>query len=323
MARIVLHVGTHKTATTTIQKTLHLNRAAAASAGLIYPELRNQHHGLTCHWVRLPAFYAYAEGARAAWDRIIADHAAGEGTVLISSEEFSRGTPGNRVDYGELRSWLAPFESVEVVCVLREQVSLIQSIFLEVFRKNGQFPWARYFDACIEQRLGTGVHLDYNALHDALLTGFDAEEITYLPFRAEGERPDPMGTLLRHIGFDTLATQLNRHDTNVSGDPLATWIMGQLGGQCPSDPALEANIRRVFKDRPSFIYNWPEYQSVIRTFAPLNDRFIARQSGVTAGDLKLLHLEKGRAFLRNDMGAGHWMQVARTLLAAQTAAQAA
>ena len=39
MARIVLHIGTHKTATTTIQNVFHRNATLLAQHGIVYPRL--------------------------------------------------------------------------------------------------------------------------------------------------------------------------------------------------------------------------------------------------------------------------------------------
>ena len=59
MARVVLHIGTHKTATTTLQDTLATNRALLAEQGIVYPSIGRAtgHHTLATHWIDLPKVY--------------------------------------------------------------------------------------------------------------------------------------------------------------------------------------------------------------------------------------------------------------------------
>jgi len=73
MARLILHIGTHKTATTTIQNSFHANRKLLAQHGLIYPDLGRAagHHGLVTDWIDLPANYHYPQGAAAAWQQVV------------------------------------------------------------------------------------------------------------------------------------------------------------------------------------------------------------------------------------------------------------
>ena len=56
MSRIVIHIGTHKTATTHLQDTFHKNRALLKTHGVTFPYIgwtRGQ-HGLASAWIRMP-----------------------------------------------------------------------------------------------------------------------------------------------------------------------------------------------------------------------------------------------------------------------------
>ena len=69
MARAILHIGTHKTATTTLQDSFRLNAALLARRGLIYPQIdarHSGHHGLVTDWNPLPAVYHLPGGSMAA-----------------------------------------------------------------------------------------------------------------------------------------------------------------------------------------------------------------------------------------------------------------
>ena len=135
MARIVLHIGTHKTATTTIQTFFYRNAARLAEHGVIYPHLGQAtgHHGLALDsYPDLPAYFRYPGGSMAMWREIAATYAGGDGTVFLSSETLSIGHPNGAPNYGAIRDILAPFEEVRVLCLLREQWQFMQSIFLEI-----------------------------------------------------------------------------------------------------------------------------------------------------------------------------------------------
>ncbi|CUH40150.1 hypothetical protein JSE7799_02880 [Jannaschia seosinensis] len=321
MSKIILHIGTHKTATTTLQATLAANRSIAARAGLIFPEVPSVHsaaqagqHGLCMQWIKLPETYRLKRNPKEVWHEIVKAHASGHNTVIISSEELSRGQPENRVDYAELREWLNPFDRVEVVCMLREQVSFIQSIYLEVFKKRPDFVWESYFRSSLEKHLGTGVHLDYGALHTRLLQGFNPGEITYLPFRPAGaESHDPIRSLLDHFGFPSLIDEMVRVDRNISGDPLTTWIAGQFGDAW-TDPRIRERVVQMFGGRKTVMYARPEYQKVIDTFAPINAAFLARDVGLTEGDLSFAEYKQGREFFRNEITPARGVKMARDLV---------
>lgn len=323
MSRIILHAGTHKTATSTIQRSLGDGRALAARHGLVYPDLRNGHHGLCLDWIALPEIYRYPEGSRAAWEGIVARHAGGDRTVLVSSEELSRGTRSMKVDFAQLRGWLKPFDEVEIVCFLREQVSLIQSVFLEIARKWPNFAWGKHLRHGLNVKLGAGVHLDFGALYDDLLTGFDASEITFLPFRpGRADGHDPLGRLLHHIGHGALDAEIARHDTNVSGDPLATWLAGLIDERFVGDPAVEARIRALYGARRSVMYTRSEYLETLKTFAPLNAAFLARYPDMGADDLKLADRDPEDVFYRNEFGPGFAARLARTMMERERGAEA-
>ena len=88
MRRLVVHIGQHKTGSTAIQKTLLNNREKLAGRGIVYPEIglvgAGQH--------KIPgALGNVARKAEAAgYFRQLADL---DGTVVISSENFSRASP--------------------------------------------------------------------------------------------------------------------------------------------------------------------------------------------------------------------------------------
>ena len=64
MPRLVLHIGTHKTGTTSLQNHWHANRQALSQVGIVYPDLtpHSGHHGFLTDWIALPQVYALPKG---------------------------------------------------------------------------------------------------------------------------------------------------------------------------------------------------------------------------------------------------------------------
>ena len=90
MAKVILHIGTHKTATTTIQDTFHANTDLLAAHGVIYPRYNRitGHHGLVHDWGSLPDVYRLPGGSRATLTRLVNEYAHRDVTVVLSSEEW-------------------------------------------------------------------------------------------------------------------------------------------------------------------------------------------------------------------------------------------
>jgi hypothetical protein len=85
-------MGTHKTATTTLQDSCHANRALLAQHGVIYPALGRHtgHHGLLTDWIALSAAYQLPEGGIGTLRSLATEYVDSDETLFLSSEEFSR-----------------------------------------------------------------------------------------------------------------------------------------------------------------------------------------------------------------------------------------
>jgi len=152
--RLILHVGTHKTGTTSIQRALADNRQLLRGQGLVYPDgegvfgaVKGGHHRFSTSLSGI-----HPEGAAQALAfvsnvRRSVDHRE---TVLISAEQFYRHIYGqdwlqdySRPDYWCLRrkyletvaAALSGFD-VEIFLVLREKESFARSLFLELRRRE-------------------------------------------------------------------------------------------------------------------------------------------------------------------------------------------
>ncbi|MCB1337953.1 MAG: hypothetical protein KDK10_11075 [Maritimibacter sp.] len=149
MSRIILHIGTHKTATTSIQKFLDANRAALAERGVFYPdyEIVDQ----KSHYAHIGMVNALS-GAHDVFDEDIARRFFSEvvrrssdyETTIISAEPFYRhiagdpnsGPPDDPEEYWTLRRAYIErvrdiFGEARVVVVFRRQAEYAHSLYQE------------------------------------------------------------------------------------------------------------------------------------------------------------------------------------------------
>ena len=152
MAKLVLHIGAHKTGTSYLQSLFYHNHDLLRSHGVFYPKTGPNlaHHALAAVWIPVsdvPERFFGAAGPVGLWDKLIAEYAPLDGTVFLSAENFSRSAP-KAVDMADLAKRLAPFESVQVVYTLRAQITLldyatfrrtkggIEQVFLDILGCN-------------------------------------------------------------------------------------------------------------------------------------------------------------------------------------------
>lgn len=153
MRKLILHIGTHKTGTTSIQTALEENRDWLRERGLVYPD------GGPIYETRLP-HHAWSHGLtgvdpdKAAKSASFIDYASSlardDGTLLLSAEPIYRHVDGldaydfssvgdywdRRMRYiGNIAAKLDRFD-VRVVVWFRERESFARSLFAEMTNKG-------------------------------------------------------------------------------------------------------------------------------------------------------------------------------------------
>lgn len=274
MAKLILHIGAHKTATTFLQATFHRNRDLLARHGLIYPDLgvNDAHHPLAGLWqdnlgVDLPKS---GPGSPAEmWDRIVADHAGSDGTVFLSGENFSRSFP-QPVDFAEVAARLAAFSSVRVIYTVRRQVELVPSLWVQVAKTRRPPQIAPYIEKVLTERRGGGVPIDHCWVYERVRLGFAPEAITILNYpdfrRVAGGVVqvflDLAGIPLRH---DQLVAPAEDR-ANVSPSPLAVWVSAQVQPGGPPAPRLVERVDQLLTgplgNRPTTLLTRKEYARI-------------------------------------------------------------
>jgi hypothetical protein len=148
MTKLVLHIGTHKTATTSIQATLAKSRKNLRKAGIWYPAYSEVFSDMSDHQAHLGlAKGLMSDSRRFTPERVArffevlhqkAVAAKDVDTVLISSEPFYRGKVGDEGTYWTKRERyvrnvrsVIPFDDTQVVIVLRRQDDYLESLYNE------------------------------------------------------------------------------------------------------------------------------------------------------------------------------------------------
>lgn len=289
MAKAVLHIGTHKTATTMIQDTLANNRKALAQHNIVYPTIGvfNGHHMLVSEWVNMNEQYKPVNGTDIIWKNLKEICGNTDKTVVFSSEEFSRATP-TTVNMVELRERLSFFESVEVVCFLRDQKSYLQSIYLEVAKKRQPIAPKNMHKQAIDTYIAAGLNLDYNSLYDRLLTGFAKDEITFVSYNDALEYDGGvLGRFLKILNYgpDYAPLSLEKTSLNISADALTVWAACAISKKGPpsstyleiAQSTLEAEFGTPLK---TSLFSPDEIEQLKFTFDPLNKKISDRISNI-------------------------------------------
>ncbi|MEE1672811.1 hypothetical protein SNR37_002221 [Agarivorans aestuarii] len=147
MPKLIIHIGTHKTGTTTIQHQLYNSRDALLSNGILYPtyaEFLNKKD----HYAHLDIAKAIMNESKVLslkdvktfFDNVYSYSVSHNiGTVIISAEPFYRGKlvtgdgeywEGRLLFIEKLRS-LIPFEDIELALVFRRQDNYLESLYNE------------------------------------------------------------------------------------------------------------------------------------------------------------------------------------------------
>lgn len=321
MARVILHIGAHKTATSYLQASFFRNRATLAKHGLHYPAIgpNDAHHALVGAWIDMPdipaAFYG-AGGPEALWDKVIADHLDLPGTLFLSAEPFSRVWP-QAIPMAEVAKRLSGFESIQVVYTMRQQTELIPSVWAQIARSRRVTDPKSFVRTALEQRRAEGVPVDHNMVYDRLLTGFAPEQIRILDYGQFARAPGGVvQTFLDLAGLRLTAAELAPvppDEANISPNPLALFLALRIRPGGPPPPDLVETIAQALKQagrRPTTLLSRTEYARVAGRFAASNARLVERVQPVQPGFTFAETAAPADMLYRYDVDAVIWAAIA-------------
>lgn len=256
MGRLILHIGTHKTATTTLQRHLARNREALAARGIWYPDYGLIGRG--AHYAHLGIVNALSgqhekfsvEDATRFFRAVVARVPDQDATIL-SAEPFyrhiayakGRAVPADPERYWPLRAAYiarvrALFEghAAEVVVVFRRQADYAHSLYQE------QVKTTRYREDFRAFRRQFWYHFDYLGQARAWADGFGG--LKPLRFEDLVAGGDPVANFGAHLGLDlggpeTVAQQ------NVALHPDAVVLKRLLHATKADKDAIREDIEAV------------------------------------------------------------------------------
>lgn len=325
MAHIVLHIGTHKTATTTIQSLFREGANVLAKHGVIYPKLDegNAHHICAGNRKSWSSKDGAKSGSENAYDILVRRYADRDDTVFVSSEEFSRYEFGktNFVDFEKIRKLLAPFETVKVVCVLRCQWQFMQSAYMEITKMRTSPQPAQMVENALYSGTYDGLAVDYNLLLNRLEQFFNPDEITFYDYDTICRTPDGIiGGFLRHLNLPLRPDDLvadRATDRNVSVAPLARWAANELVTVAKPELLDVANESlQSWAQAQNFknsIFTAAEIETLNAHFKARNDIFSQRRARVQPGfEITGYDIPENTIF-RDQINARYWKKVAKHL----------
>ncbi|SFL16949.1 hypothetical protein [Shimia haliotis] len=288
MAKLMLHVGTHKTATSWVQNAFMVNRDLLHQHGVYYPDrvVGYAHHGYIAQWVHLPDIYHVFPDTLAAWHDLADRYASRHGVVVMSSEEFSRSD--HRVDFAALKPVFNRFEEVRVVGLLRDQLSYIQSIYLQISKTQQPPGWMDFLASSLRTNTCSGLFLNYHELLDFFANHFGTEAIGFASYsEASKSEGGVLGHFLRETGLspaDLPLAPVAPENANVSQNPLAVWMANVVARpDISTQPLIRAAsdvLQKIAPDRSrSTIYTEQEIATATRHFARTNEGLAKRTNG--------------------------------------------
>jgi hypothetical protein len=220
---LVIHAGTHKTASSYIQSCMAANRSLLRRSGVLieYPSLPAHKHK--------PLADALDKRQWEYWENYIKNLSREEPLVLISAEQFTQII----VKTGIRRQLTALLEKegfqLGVAVFLRDQPDYINSRYVHSVRR---FYHAQNFDGYVQDQLADRKHIyNYNRLFFGLATDSSTRTF-FLPYGRE--LGDPFDRLLSALGIQTPPGGWQAADpskTNIQPGFRAVWLAQQITEQ--------------------------------------------------------------------------------------------
>jgi len=199
MKTVCLHIGTHKTGTTAIQKTLYGARDALLTRGDFYP-VRNfrwaAHHELAWSLGVDNALRDDGLDAAALWRDTLSDfEASGASRMILSSEDFLFLEQPEQL--ARLRRHLGGYRVEVIVYLRRQDRALVSTYNQHVYMKEIRFA-GDIFEFYLYHNFAEILRYDLFLRQWAEVFGIDALRVRLY----DHARPDVVGDFLTRLGID-------------------------------------------------------------------------------------------------------------------------
>lgn len=227
--RLIIHIGMHKTGSSSIQRFLSRNRIALRAFGVLYPPSRgadgrrqSKHNALftaISHEADTgrphPQLGPSADIVRALGDRIAA---SGAGAAVLSAEGLS----GERPDFAQALAPLADRFEARIVVFLRRPDLWVESFYRQMVMSE-EVREARPLSAFLEAP-ETLAHLDYERILGWWADRFGAAALRVGRFAPERDRRPPTTLFLKAAGLSPAFGLLPWGRAHVNAGPSATVV---------------------------------------------------------------------------------------------------
>ncbi|MFQ6551006.1 hypothetical protein AAD018_001505 [Aestuariibius insulae] len=278
--RTVLHIGPHKTGTTSFQHRLHANRDGLAKAGILYPVsgsfIFGQHRlpfalldRTDPHRGDVPDLSAEAAALKDEIERTKPD------LLILSSEEFSV----LRSDHIARLAETLDLETPEIVAVVRHPVELLFSAYIHrIIKPDSTFK--QNVETFAANALSRVAGLDMDRWLAAWATRFGDSSVKLVPYR----KGNIVADIVAEIGIDP---GLLREDpaplANAALDPRAVELvrLARLAGYSQEDCERAQNLAAGwFTDRAALPAITVEtLRHLLETLCPLYDPVFEKYLG--------------------------------------------
>jgi hypothetical protein len=275
--RLILHIGLHKTGTTSLQMFFGESRELLRHQKIGFPWYEHGYqHGLVGSWFNLPEKYMYTSNPVDYWKKLRSEFSDCD-TVVISSEELSRQIPFS-VDFEQLFNFVHEFDVIDVVIVLRHQIDYMQSIFLEISKFSNRGRFDLVLPEWVDQMHADGLLLNYLALINNIFTNGDFSNLILLDYNnlsnsSKGLIPQFFSET-NIIMPESCISSANILKVNESGDPLSVLICYALTNQTPPSVTQLASSRMIldkyFGPKKSTLYTRTELTWLRNRFKEIN-----------------------------------------------------
>ena len=193
MRRLVIHIGSEKTGTTSIQNFMSANRKILESQGIIYPEIG---FSKTAHFSLVAPFHPLDNNGKGLefapeesydpkeeWSNIKCLFDSHESvTVVVSAEHFSSRLKEKGISaLKETVDWACPDVEVLIVYYVRRQDKYFQSWYSTHIKAGGTLPLKKAYN----MRLGQHWFYDYYHIACAWESEFGENSVKVIPFEKE------------------------------------------------------------------------------------------------------------------------------------------
>ncbi len=314
MSHIIIHIGTHGTEARKVQSIFAKNRAILKANNIIYPDIGDglDHDGLAHILIDNPG--ENSKNPAAIWEQYVCSKAGSDQTVIISSYEFSRMQP-SLIDMKKLRAIISAFDKVTVICVIRNQADVLQSIYQENSKTKYPGSWGEIFPYAVHHKLVDGFSMDFGILYDHLLAGFKPSEISFLSYESEMRQNGGIAPgILNHLGLNGIELEDSCPDETHPVDPLVWFLANQLAAPDHASENLYKLVRKCCEEtykseKPTTILSKVEHQKMSEVFEILNRKFEKRISDIQP-DLKVSPmLDNQDLSYRGVLGKNFWLNM--------------